>query len=100
MDVNGTFGLEKGNTWKPFTYAEREKVAKEVVTFKVQLSKRKKKVKAATKRKNLTDFIRERDSRQEILPLVGRYVSSLLGTILYTLSLHKTSSCDPFGLSL
>ena len=62
MDVNDTFGLEKGNPWKLFTYAEREKVAKQVATFKVQMSKRKKKVKTATKRKN---------SRHEILPLVG-----------------------------
>ena len=43
MDVDGTFGLEEGNTWEPFTYAEREKVAKTVVTLAQMAMKKGKK---------------------------------------------------------
>jgi hypothetical protein len=71
MSINGTgtFGRKESDTWKPWKYSHRVKVAKEVEKYKkiVEL----KNVKESTKRSNVTTFIAKQRSRQEFIPLVA-----------------------------
>ena len=53
--VNGTFGEEVQNTWKPWKYNERLAVAKAVTVFKKKVEKQE--IRPATKRSKVTSFI-------------------------------------------
>ena len=53
--INGTFGKEKNNTWKPWKYEDRLKVARGVEKLKKQLSKDK--LAVSTKRNEVTTRI-------------------------------------------
>jgi len=70
--VKGTFGAGPGNKWKPWAYDKRVAVAREVEKLKKQVSKQK--VSEKTKRKKVTDFISSKGSRQEFVPLVGKFL--------------------------
>ena len=62
LDSNATFGMDDKSTWRPFTYAERVRVAKLVEPFKAKVMK--KETTAKTKRSAITEFIRSLQSRQ------------------------------------
>jgi len=68
--VNGTFGHESTNTWKPWKYDHRLKVADGVEKLKIKISKQK--ISNLTKRSKITTFIAQQHSRQEFRPLIGR----------------------------
>ena len=70
--VKGTFGAGPGNKWKPWAYDKRVAVAREVEKLKKQVSKQK--VSEKTKPKKVTDFISSKGSRQEFVPLVGKFL--------------------------
>ena len=69
---NGTFGNKATDTWKPWKFADRVKVAKAVEKFKKKIEK--KNVSANTKRSNITSFIAKQKSRQEFAPLVDKLI--------------------------
>ena len=60
--INGTFGKEQHNKWKPWKYCDRIKVAKRVEELKLTDS---------TKRSRVTKLISSCNSRQEFLPPIG-----------------------------
>ena len=68
----GTFGYKESDTWKPWKYTERIKVAKAVEKLKKKVER--KKVSENTKRSNVTTFIAKQKSRQEFVPLVAELV--------------------------
>ena len=72
MTGNGTFGNKATDTWKPWKFADRVKVAKAVEKFKKKIEK--KNVSANTKRSNITSFIAKQKSRQEFAPLVDKLI--------------------------
>lgn len=74
-EVKGTFGIEPGNTWKPWNYAKRISVSKQVEKFKESLEKQT--CSAATKRNKVTTFISGKCSRQEFAPLMGSFVDAV-----------------------
>jgi hypothetical protein len=61
INSNGTFGRKSSDTWKPWKYTHRLKVAKEVEKFKQTVNK--KNVTEKTKRSNITAFIAKQRSR-------------------------------------
>ena len=71
-DLSGTFGKEKGCTWKPWEYSKRLEVAAAVEKLKEKVSAQK--ISEATKRSKITRFIAEKKSRQEFIPLVGKLI--------------------------
>ncbi|KXJ10774.1 hypothetical protein AC249_AIPGENE5510 [Exaiptasia diaphana] len=85
--ISDTFGLLPSNTWKPWKYSHRIKVAKDVEKFKVGLDKGK--VAESTRRTKITKFIAEKKSRQEFQPLIGKRVNNI-----HVDSLHlKNNAC-------
>ena len=70
--VKGTFGAVPGNKWKPWVYDKRVAVARVVEKIKKQVSKQN--VSEKTKRKKVTDFISSEGSKQEFVPLVGKFI--------------------------
>ena len=72
INSNGTFGRKSSDTWKPWKYTHRLKVAKEVEKFKQTVNK--KNVTEKTKRSNITAFIAKQRSRQEFIPLVEKMI--------------------------
>ena len=71
-ELNGTFGRESTDTWKPWVYKRRIEVVKAVETFKEKVEM--KNVKESTKRSNITSFIATQKSRQEFVPLVAELI--------------------------
>lgn len=70
--VKGTFGPGPSKKWKPWVYDKRVAVARDVEKLKKQVSKQK--VSEKTQRKKVTDFISSKGSRQEFVPLVGKFI--------------------------
>lgn len=69
-DLEGQFAT--GNCkWKVWDYNERLKVAQSVAKFKETLPKH---LNAKTSRSKVTSFIASKKSRQEFVPLVGKYI--------------------------
>ena len=64
--LSGTFGREAMNTWKPWKYTHRLKVADAVEKLKTKISKQK--IADSTKRSKITNFISQQHSRQEFKP--------------------------------
>ena len=60
----GTFGCNASDTWKPWKYADRIKVVKQLINLKRKNES--KKVSEKTKRSNITSFI----AKQKKLPSV------------------------------
>ena len=73
--INGTFGNEGKNTWHPWDYNTRLKVAKEVETLKKKISKQK--LAETTKRNKITTFISSQNSRQEFIPPLGPVIERI-----------------------
>ena len=73
--INGTFGKEEKNTWHPWNYNTRLKVAKEVETLKKKISKQK--LAETTKRNKITTFISSQNSRQEFIPPLGPVIERI-----------------------
>lgn len=71
-DSSGTFGKEKGCTWKPWKYSKRLEVAAAFEKLKEKVSAQN--ISEATKRSKVTKFIAEKKSRQEFVPLVGKLI--------------------------
>ena len=71
--LNGTFGEEPGDTWKPWTYEKRVEDAAKAKAFWEAESK--KGTTDETKRSNLTSFIADCKSRQVEEPLVGKLIN-------------------------
>ena len=67
--IDGTFGKEKNNKWKPWEYGQRVVVAKAVTNVKKKIEKQNST--PATKRSKVTAFIAQKCSRQEFVPLLG-----------------------------
>jgi hypothetical protein len=72
--LNGTFGKEENNCWRPWSYPDRLKVVKQVELEKKKLAK--KKIKPKTMRKNITEFISSLKSRQEFVPLLQECIDA------------------------
>ena len=75
--VHGTFGTESSNTWHPWKYEHRIKVANAVEKFKKTVLKPKpggQPLAESTKRSKITSFISQQKSRQEFVPLVGKII--------------------------
>ena len=70
--IDISFNTGKSTDWVPFNYAKRVQDAKLVQQKKLELSK--KKITASTFRTNTTTYIRTLKSRQEFVPLVGKYI--------------------------
>lgn len=70
--LDGTFGKGKKCTWKPWEYANRVKVAKEVE--KLKKTQKKDKLAGSTKRTKVTTYIAKQKSRQEFMPLMGELI--------------------------
>ena len=70
--IRSTFGVESHHVWKPFPYQKRLDIANKVASKKKQEAA--KYISADQKRRNLLDFIRKLESRQEFIPLVGDYI--------------------------
>ena len=69
VNCKGTFGPEKSNTWTPWSFDERVKVAKAVVEkYKQKLSPT---LSKNTTQNKITTFIAKQNSRQEFVPLLG-----------------------------
>jgi len=85
--LTDTFGPEPTNTYKPWTYSHRVKVAGAVLKYKNKISKET--IAESTKRSKVTKFIAERKSRQEYHPLLGKLVNNI-----HVDSLHlKNNAC-------
>ena len=67
-----TFGHKSSDTWKPWKYSDRIKVAKAVEKYKETVNR--KNVSEKTKRSNVTAFIAKQKSRKEFIPLVGEMI--------------------------
>ncbi len=74
-DVKATFGVDETNTWKPWEYSSRIKVAKSVEALKKDLAV--KKLSNSTKRNRITTFIASKKSRQEFVPLLGPLINRI-----------------------
>jgi hypothetical protein len=74
-DVKATFGVDETNTWKPWEYSSRIKVAKSVEALKKDLAV--KKLSDSTKRNRITTFIASKKSRQEFVPLLGPLINRI-----------------------
>ena len=72
INVNILFNSGRKNDWMPFTYEKRLRDVKLVQQKKQLLSK--KQITSSTFRTNVTTYIRSLGSRQEFVPLVGKYV--------------------------
>ena len=72
VNGTGTFGRDSSDTWKPWDYSERVRVAAAVKKFKKKIEK--KSISANTKRSNVTSFIAKQKSRQEFVPLVAELI--------------------------
>ena len=70
--ITGSFGPLPSNTWKPWKYQDRLKVAKLVEKYKLSLGKSK--VSATTKQTKITSFIAEHQSREEFVPIIGELI--------------------------
>ena len=70
--VSGAFGTGPTHTWQPWNYNQRVAIAKEVE--KLKLKHEKQKGSKVSKRKKVTNFISDKKSRQEFVPLLGRFV--------------------------
>lgn len=70
--ITGTFGPLPSDTWKPWKYPDRLKVARQVERLKSSLAKSK--LSARTKRSKVTSFIAEQKSRQEFVPIIGELI--------------------------
>ncbi|CAH3185961.1 unnamed protein product, partial [Porites lobata] len=67
--LNGKYGESHDCKWKPWQYAERIKVAKQVEDFKKKIPSH---LAVSTKRSKVTPFIAVKKSRQEFKPLIGK----------------------------
>ena len=74
-NINGTFGDQEQNDWKPWKYTDRVNVSKKVEVEKTKLSR--KKISESTKRTNLTKFISSCKSRQEFVPPIRELVDRI-----------------------
>ena len=72
VNGTGTFGRNATDTWKPWDYSQRVRVAAAVEKFKRKIEK--KSVSASTKRSKTTAFIAKQKSRQEFVPLVAELI--------------------------
>ena len=68
VNCKGSFGPEKSNTWKPWSFDKRVKLAKAVENYKQKLSPS---LSKNTARNKITTFIAKQNSRQEFVPLLG-----------------------------
>ena len=66
--MNGKFGPANDCKWKPWSYKERLRIAKQVESFKAKLPTH---LAASTKR-TITQFIASKKSRQEFQPLIEK----------------------------
>ena len=71
-DLKGSFGHDNSCKWKPWPYSKRVSIAQEVEKFKMSLNN--KMLANKTKRSKITEFIAQKESRQEFLPLIGKYI--------------------------
>lgn len=74
-NINGTFGNQEENDWKPWKYSARVNISKKVEAEKKKMSK--KKLAESTKRSNITNFISSCNSRQEFVPPIRELVDLL-----------------------
>lgn len=74
-NINGTFGNQEENDWKPWKYSARVNISKKVEAEKKKMSK--KKLAESTKRSNITKFISSCNSRQEFVPPIRELVDLL-----------------------
>ena len=80
VDLSKTFNGNKPGDWQKFKYEDRLKVAslvkkKNLEMEKLELAKSKdKKLKAATLRNKVTEYIKLKNSRQEFVPILERYI--------------------------
>ena len=70
--VSGAFGTGPTHTLQPWNYNQRVAIAKEVEKLKLKLEKQK--GSKVSKRKKVTSLISDKKSRQEFVPLLGRFV--------------------------
>lgn len=73
--LTGTFGPEPKNTWKPWKYSKRVKVANAVEKYKKKISREK--IANTTMRNKITTFICQQQSRQEFVPIIGELVDRI-----------------------
>ena len=86
-NINGTFGNDRTNLWKPWSYERRLQVVKKVEAAKKSLNS--KKLAESTKRQKVTTLIGSLKSRQEFEPLLGRFID-----IAHAEPLHlKNNAC-------
>ena len=71
-ELDGTFGSNGKETWKPWKYESRVDIANQVDKFKKSLAKQK--MSESTRRSKITNFIAQRHSRQEFKPAVGKLI--------------------------
>ncbi|CAH3038070.1 unnamed protein product, partial [Porites lobata] len=67
--LNGKYGESHDCKWKPWQYAERINVAKQVEDFKKKVPSH---LAVSTKRSKVTQFIAVKKFRQEFKPLIGK----------------------------
>ncbi|XP_068748992.1 uncharacterized protein [Montipora capricornis] len=68
-ELDGTFGSNGKETWKPWKYESRATIANQVDKFKKSLARQK--MSESTRRSKITNFIAQRHSRQEFEPAVA-----------------------------
>lgn len=71
-ELDGTFGSNGNETWKPWKYENRVDIANQVDKFKKSLAKQK--ISESTRRTKITNFIAQRHSRQVFKPAVGKLI--------------------------
>ena len=87
-EINFTFGTNPACEWHPWDYSKRIAVSKAVEKVKHELEKKKGSVIA--KRGKVTEFIAEKKSRQEFVPLIGHFVDRAHIDTLYS----KNNACQ------
>ena len=71
-ELRASCGLETKDKWKPWKYKDRVSVVTKVEAFRKKLEKES--ISTKVKRSKVTKFIACQKSRQEFLPLLGKYV--------------------------
>lgn len=90
--INGSLGKGDHNTWQPWSYEKRLKVAAKVVERKQQLQGST--YAESTKQKKDLDFIKDQKSWQELEPIIGEITDSAMQ------SPCTMGMCGNFGMVL
>ena len=72
MDLNGTYGSQKNDKWKPWLYSSRMSMANKVRAYKCKIVKEK--LAQTTSRSKITTFIASKKHRQEFEPRIGKLI--------------------------